>query len=144
MENTSSLPPDPKAFNETVWKIVRLIPSGKIYTYGQIGALIPSPEGVDPSSYEAQRARWVGQAMAQSPADVPWQRVINAQGKISLKKGSDQSLQRRLLETEGVRFDHKERVDLQVFGWEGPADAWLQENGLIPPIKKFQQSTFLF
>ncbi len=57
--------------------------------------------------------------MAASPKDVPWQRVINAQGKISARHTA--ALQRRLLEQEGIVFDAKERVDLKKYGWLGPA-----------------------
>jgi methylated-DNA-protein-cysteine methyltransferase-like protein len=69
--------------------------------------------------FRAFAPRWVGGAMAACPADVPWQRVINSQGKISLK-GSDQTHQQELLEAEGVEFDEHHRVDLKRFGWSGP------------------------
>ena len=63
----------------------------------------------------------VGGAMAASPADVPWQRVINSQGKISLRQGGGGETQRELLEVEGVVFDNKDRVDLKVYLWDGPS-----------------------
>jgi methylated-DNA-protein-cysteine methyltransferase-like protein len=94
------------------------VPAGKVSTYGQIGGLIPQPAGVTEMDYKAFRARWVGQAMAECPADVPWQRVINSEGKISPRPGAD--LQRQLLEAEGVVFDLRGRVDLKIFGWPGP------------------------
>jgi methylated-DNA-protein-cysteine methyltransferase related protein len=105
------------AFYRAVWMIARQIPAGKVATYGQIAALIPVPPGITPEDYESSRARWAGSAMAACPADVPWQRVINAQGKISARHAAP--TQRRLLEQEGVIFDAKERVDLKKFGWEG-------------------------
>jgi methylated-DNA-protein-cysteine methyltransferase-like protein len=81
--NDLELPPDERnAFYATVWKIARQIPAGRVYTYGQIAALIPTPEGITPDDYKTYRARWAGSAMAAYPPDVPWQRVINAQGKI--------------------------------------------------------------
>lgn len=107
------------AFYQAVWRIARMIPPGKVSTYGQIASLIPAPPGIAPADYETYRARWVGNAMAACPQDVPWQRVINAQGKISARQSA--SLQRRLLEQEGVLFDARERVDLKRFGWTGPA-----------------------
>lgn len=121
-------PPDPKAFNQLVYEIVRQIPPGRVATYGQVAALIPPPEGVNLRQYEAQGPRWVGAAMAACPDDVPWQRVINAQGKISLRGGGGPMLQRQRLEAEGVVFDDKERVDLKRYTWEavrraGPPDA---------------------
>ncbi len=105
------------AFNKAVWNVVKKIPRGKVATYGQVGALIPCPMGVKPESFAAFRARWVGNAMAASPEGVPWQRVINSQGKISGRQGAE--TQRKLLEQEGVVFDSKDRVDLKKYGWNG-------------------------
>lgn len=114
-----SSPPNPQEFNEKVWEIVRQIPAGKITTYGRIAAMIATPKGMTLQQYEPQGARWVGSAMAQCPADVPWQRVINSQGKISIRKNSDHHLlQRQLLEAEGIVFDSKDRVDLAHYQWQ--------------------------
>lgn len=115
-------PPDPNLFRLHVWEMVRKIPAGKVATYGQIASLVPIPSGLSPKDYKAFGPRWVGGAMAASPPDVPWQRVINAQGKISLKRGSGESEQRSLLEGEGVVFDERHRVNLKRFGWEGPTE----------------------
>ncbi len=113
-------PPDPTAYDEAVWEAVRLIPEGKVATYGQIAALIPAPPGVDPEDYAVYRARWVGSSMARSPRGTPWQRVVGAGGKISLTKPGQAENQRRLLEAEGVNFDARGRVDLQRHAWNGP------------------------
>jgi len=104
------------AFFRSVWAFVRQIPAGKVSTYGQIAARIPPPQGVTPEDFKALRARWVGQAMAECPGDVPWQRVINSEGKISPRPGAE--LQRQLLEAEGVTFDARARVDLEKYGWQ--------------------------
>jgi len=117
--NIPQLPSDKRhVFNDEVWKIVRLIPAGKVSTYGQVASFVPPPAGVTPEDFKAFRARWAGQAMADCPPDVPWQRVINAEGKISPRPGAE--MQRQLLEGEGVTFDAKGRVDLKKFGWAGP------------------------
>jgi methylated-DNA-protein-cysteine methyltransferase-like protein len=113
-------PPDPAAFNAAVWEIVRQIPPGKVATYGQIGALVSPPQGISLQDYRAFGARWVGGAMAACPEGIPWQRVINSQGKISLRKGGGPDVQRELLEAEGVVFDDRQRVDLARYGWSGP------------------------
>jgi methylated-DNA-protein-cysteine methyltransferase-like protein len=76
---------------------------------------------MDPKSYLAFAPRWVGGAMANCPQDVPWQRVINSQGKVSLRPGSGGMHQRELLEAEGVVFDEHNRVDLKIFAWDSPA-----------------------
>lgn len=130
--NEFEIPPAVRsAFFADVWKIAREIPPGKVFTYGQIAALIPVPEGVTPENYQAYRARWAGNAMAECPQDVPWQRVINSQGKISLRRGAE--WQHNLLEAEGVVFDDHQRIDLARFGWAGPSPEWLRANHLVVP-----------
>jgi methylated-DNA-protein-cysteine methyltransferase-like protein len=124
-------PPDRNEFNALVWQLVRQIPPGKVSTYGQIADLIPPPGGMSVADYRAWGARWVGGAMAACPDDVPWQRVINSQGKISLRKGGGHIKQRQLLEAEGVIFDQKERVDLDRYAWPGPSKEWLKSHGLL-------------
>src|SRR5512142_1321927 len=91
-----SSPPNQQAYYEQVWQLVRQIPRGKVATYGQSALMIPPPTGVEFDSYKAFSPRWVGGAMAACPDDVPWQRVINSQGKISVRPGAER--QRELLE----------------------------------------------
>jgi methylated-DNA-protein-cysteine methyltransferase-like protein len=110
-------PPDPKEYQLRVWEIVKQIPPGKVATYGQVASLVQLPDGISPQDYRAFGARWVGRAMASCPSDVPWQRVINSQGKISLS-GSSAETQRRLLEEEGVVFDDRGRVNLKKYQWQ--------------------------
>ena len=119
------------AFSSLVWKVVKQIPAGKVSSYGQIAAFIPKPARVSIEDYRAFRAQWVGRAMAGCPADVPWQRVVNAQGKISPRQGAE--LQRELLESEGVIFDARQRIDLTCYAWAGPGKEWLAENHLLVP-----------
>ena len=100
------------SFFQRVYRVVRRIPPGKVATYGQIAALLGYPRA----------ARTVGWAMHALPedSDVPWQRVINAQGRISTSwPEHDVSQQQRLLEAEGIVFGPDGRVDLAAFGWEG-------------------------
>ena len=129
-------PPDPKSYNALVWEIVKQIPEGIVSTYGQIASMIPPPEDVEPDQYTRLSPRWVGTAMNATPSGegIPWQRVINSQGKISLPKGSSSADQQRgLLEMEGVEFDSQGRVDFDVVGWEGPSEDWLITHDLLPP-----------
>ncbi len=127
-----------RLFYEQVWKIVRQVPSGKVITYGKVADYIPPPAGVPGEDYRSNRARWVGYAMAACPKDVPWQRVINAQGKISTRKGAEE--QRRLLEAEGVVFDAHGKIDLARYGWAGPEASWLRDNDLNTPDQPQQLS----
>jgi methylated-DNA-protein-cysteine methyltransferase-like protein len=100
------------SFFEQVYQIVCCIPPGKVATYGQIARLAGIPRA----------ARTVGWALHSLPEDrdVPWQRVVNAQGTISLDaRGPGGAIQRVLLEEEGIAFDEHGRIDLKVFGWPG-------------------------
>lgn len=135
----TNLPPDSQAFFQTVWLIVRQIPAGVVSTYGQIASMISPPENVSDADYKRFGAIWVGKAMnaisATDTADVPWQRVINSQGGISLPAGSRAAVeQRRRLEAEGLAFDPRGRIHLDTAGWEGPDAEWLAVHGLLPPV----------
>jgi methylated-DNA-protein-cysteine methyltransferase-like protein len=101
--------PQARALFPQIYDIVRQVPRGKVTTYGDIAQLIGP--GAD--------ARVVGYAMANCPDDVPWQRVINSQGKISLK-GDTAQKQRLRLEAEGIAFDARGKIDLKRFRWSGP------------------------
>lgn len=99
-------------FFERVYQVVRMIPWGKVATYGQIASIVTHPRA----------ARTVGWALRALPegTDVPWQRVLNTQGMISLTcELHDPILQRELLEEEGIVFDEEGRVDLVRYRWEG-------------------------
>ena len=91
--------------------IVSKIPRGKVATYGQVAALLGP----------GMPARIVGFALSGLPAnnDIPWHRVINSRGKISYSpsRNDHDSLQRKLLESEGVLFNSAGRVDLHVYLW---------------------------
>lgn len=93
---------------------VRRVPRGKVATYGQIATLAGLPG----------HARQVGYALHALPdgSPVPWHRVVNASGRISLPPGSASAVTQRLrLEREGVRFDGAGRVDLKRHRWSGGA-----------------------
>ena len=97
---------------EEIYELIRRIPPGRVATYGQIARLLGMPRA----------ARTVGWALNTLPEglDVPWQRVINAQGRVSFRPGSEGAvLQQALLEDEGIVFDRDGRVNLKVYGWEG-------------------------
>ena len=92
-----------------IYRVVRRIPRGRVATYGQVARLAGLPG----------QARLVGYALhALADQDVPWQRVINARGAISLRSFEGPELaQRQLLEREGVRFDTEGRVPLARYRW---------------------------
>ena len=86
-------------------------------TYGAIAQAIPTPNEIDSLAYRRIRARWVGYAMAAAPESVPWQRVVNAAGRISPRPGFGAARQRAELACEGVRFTQQGRIDLTKYGW---------------------------
>jgi methylated-DNA-protein-cysteine methyltransferase-like protein len=97
---------------ERIYRVVRQIPHGQVATYGQVARLTGGCT-----------ARMVGYALAGlhnvSAPDVPWQRVINRQGRISILDPIGGYVQRKLLEEEGVQFDERDRVNLNLYGWLG-------------------------
>ena len=116
---------------EQIYAVTRQILPGKVSTYGQIAAIVG----------HGCTARQVGYAMAALSSDdksVPWQRVINSQGEISLRPGQGAARQRGLLEAEGVEFDAQGRTDFDRFGWEGPDWEWLEQHAFnpAPSLKK--------
>ena len=102
------------AFNEQIWNLAREVPKGKVATYGQLAQMLSPPQGFSPEDYKAFSPRWAGDAMAACPDDVPWHRIINSQGKISLKR--DAQRQQRLLEDEGLEFVN-DKIDLKRHQW---------------------------
>lgn len=98
------------SLNDRIYAIVRAIPRGKVLTYGAVARMAGVTRG----------ARAVGWAMnACDPETVPWQRVINAQGRISPRAfGESEIIQRERLEAEGVVFGIHDQVDLDVYLWQ--------------------------
>ena len=107
--------PNKQAYQDQVWAFVRQVPRGRVVTYGQIMKEISRPEGISAENYQMSAARWVGAAMAACPADVPWHRVVNSQGKISHQ--SAVADQKKLLVDEGIIFS-KEKISLKQYQWQ--------------------------
>ena len=110
-EGTDRLP----RFFVHVYRLVAQVPKGKVVTYGQVAALLGAPRA----------ARAVGTALRYLPRPltrtVPWQRVINAAGGISLRGDVLRAEEQRwLLEGEGVEFDRHGKVNLKKYRWLGP------------------------
>ena len=114
------LPGQPLSFDQRVYRLVAQIPVGQLATYGQIAELV--------GAYGC--ARQVGWALRRLPlpSTVPWQRVVNAQGRISMdpsRQGSDW-IQRELLLGEGLAVAADGRLPLAAHRWHpeipGPLD----------------------
>jgi len=117
----------PGELYSTIYRLVRMVPPGRVATYGQIARLAGRC-----------RARTVGYAMASVPPDrgIPWHRVVNSRGGISVRSdGRPCEAQRQMLESEGILFDPRGRIDLDAFGWNGPGpdgapEGW-PDNGVV-------------
>ena len=106
-----------RRFDERVWHAVSLIPPGHLATYGQVADWLGA----------WGCARQVGWALRRLslPSEVPWQRVVNAKGRISMslsREGSDW-MQRQLLIAEGIPVDGDGRLPLQQFLWRPDLEA---------------------
>lgn len=115
--------PEPTALHLRIHDAVRRVPAGRVATYGQIAKLVG---GCGP--------RQVGTALARLRAgtDVPWQRIVNAQGRIAARgDGGSGTSQRSRLQAEGVVFDRRERIDLSRFGIEAEELVWLDPGSVF-------------
>jgi methylated-DNA-protein-cysteine methyltransferase-like protein len=102
-------------FYSHVYRLIAQVPRGKVVTYGQVAALLGAP----------QAARAVGMALRYLPRElshqIPWQRVINSSGGISIRGDVIRvEEQRWLLENEGIAFDRSGKVNLKKYLWQGP------------------------
>jgi len=111
----------PVSFNELVYALVRHIPPGHVLNYGRIAEWLEAPQG----------AREVGWAMSSlhGKHNVPWHRVVNAQGRVSIK-GSPLAAaeQRARLEAEGIVFDENDKLDMEKHLWNPP---WPEVEAII-------------
>jgi len=100
--------PNDNDYRERVFQIVRMIPKGRVMTYGQIAEILG--EGYTP--------RTVGFVMHSSNDKTPWHRVINAQGGCSTRGlVLPHDKQQRMLEAEGVSFNARGRCSLEQYVW---------------------------
>lgn len=92
---------------DPVYRLIKKIPRGRVTTYGELARALRLPGG----------ARAVGYAMAATPKGrgIPWQRVIGAGGRVRMPE-PHASLQRRLLESEGVTFEGG-AISMKLYGW---------------------------
>ncbi len=102
----------PSPFTIKVKKLIKQIPAGKVATYGLIAALAGNPRGA------RQVARILHSCSRKD--NLPWFRVVNRDGKISLKHFSGYEVQKQLLEKESVVFTEKDIIDFSAFLWSPP------------------------
>ncbi|TAA73223.1 MGMT family protein [Planococcus salinarum] len=105
-----------EAFTEKAIKVIRNIPPGRVMTYGQIASHAGSPRG----------ARQVARLLHSMSAkyELPWHRVINAQGKISFQDTDNRLSQTKLLQNEGVEVCSLGKIDLKHYRHDPGHDAF--------------------
>ncbi len=98
---------------ERIYTVVRQIPRGRVATYGQVALLaLGQPNG-------GRTAGWALRVVREG-SDVPWQRVVNAGGRIVTRGREDSAArQHQLLDEEGIVFEPDGRIDLDRFSWDG-------------------------
>jgi methylated-DNA-protein-cysteine methyltransferase-like protein len=97
-----------KTYTQRVVEVIKSIPRGKVATYGQLAAMAGNPRGAR-QVVRVLHTMWEKEKL-------PWHRVINSKGTISLT-GAGFDEQKALLETEGVAVDGRGAIDLKRFGW---------------------------
>ena len=100
-------------FTQKALHVIGHIPEGKVLTYGRAAALSGNPRG-------ARQISRILHSMSEK-YDLPWHRVVNSKGKISLRPFNGYELQKALLESEGIQFSVNGTIDLTVCLWKGPA-----------------------
>lgn len=98
-------------FTQKALDVLKNIPEGKVITYGRAADYAGEPNG-------ARQISRLLHSMSHKH-NLPWHRVINARGKISLPPSRGYELQKALLESEGIRFSKSDTIDLNVYLWNG-------------------------
>ena len=100
-----------EAFTRRVIEIIKCIPKGKVCTYGRVARMAGQPRG----------ARQVARILHSSSRkhQLPWQRVVNVRGYISLPMYGGYAEQKARLQAEGIVFDAADRIDLERYLWDG-------------------------
>lgn len=106
-------------FYEKVYKVVRCIPPGKVSSYGRIAEMLGTPRAARAVGYALSALRRPNEE-GYTSANVPWQRVVNSQGRISIRhRRQTANKQAEMLRAEGVKVDENGRIDLSIYLWQG-------------------------
>ena len=96
-----------ETFSERIKQLIKQIPSGKVATYGQIAARAGNPRA-------ARQVAWILHSCSKKD-NLPWHRVINSKGRISLPYDGGYQMQKKLLELEGIVFNEDDIIDLEIY-----------------------------
>ena len=102
---------DAMTLSERIAAVISAVPAGRVATYGQVAAMAGNPKA-------ARQVVRVLNAWS-TRRGLPWYRIVNREGRISLPRGGGYEEQRSLLEREQVVFDETDRIDMSRFQWSG-------------------------
>jgi methylated-DNA-protein-cysteine methyltransferase-like protein len=115
-------------FYEQVYAVVRRIPRGKVTSYGRIAQMLGAPNAARAVGYALRALKDKGDEPAH--ANVPWQRVVNSQGRISIANSeAGPNRQAELLRAEGVEVGEDMRINLDIYLWSGLH--WLEVDDIV-------------
>ena len=109
MKSRPEKAPETVSFSQRLKSLIKNVPRGKVATYGQIAGLAGNPRA----------ARQVVRILNSSweKDKLPWYRIVNRTGRISLKPGQGYEIQKQLLEKEGIRFRDDDTIDFDRYLW---------------------------
>jgi methylated-DNA-protein-cysteine methyltransferase-like protein len=97
-------------FTQQAKDLIKKIPAGLVATYGQIATYAGNPRA-------SRQVAWILHSSSQK-YDLPWHRVINSKGKISLPREHGYEEQKAMLEAEGIVFDANDRINFDLYLWQ--------------------------
>jgi len=115
-------------FYEQVYAVVRQIPAGAVTSYGRVAAMLGAPNAARAVGYALRALK--DKTDKPDYSDIPWQRVVNSQGRISIvNREFGAKLQAELLRQEGIEVDDELRINLEKYLWEGLH--WIELDDII-------------
>ncbi|MCP4362545.1 MAG: MGMT family protein [Chloroflexi bacterium] len=107
-------------FYEQVYRVVQRIPAGKVTSYGRVAQMLGRPQAARAVGYALSALKQPDSGSPYTSDTVPWQRVVNSQGRISIKH-REQTVNRQaeILRAEGVVVDEHLRINLNDYLWAG-------------------------
>ena len=122
-------------FYEKVYAVVRQIPAGKVTSYGRVAQMLGAPNASRAVGYALRALKDKGDDPEY--ADIPWQRVVNSQGRISIaNRDHGAQSQADLLRSEGVEVSEDLRINLDIYLWSGLH--WLEVDDLLGTVDSEQ------
>jgi methylated-DNA-protein-cysteine methyltransferase-like protein len=97
------------AFYQRVKDMIKKVPKGKVATYGQIATFAGNHRA-------ARQVAWVLHSSSRK-YELPWHRIVNSKGRISLKPNHGYEIQKESLKKEGIKFDENDRIDFENYLW---------------------------